>query len=715
MWQRFTRLSVLASFSLMAFWYVPITDADDSAAMLSAPPAAKVRGNLIAKGGMRVPEDLKVTLHPWDEAHRCVDVPSLTAKVDAAGKFRFDDISPKTDWWIKVQSQKTGLMIRSLSLQGDKTHEISLPLRPAVQSTIRILDEQGQPITGASLASVEVGDGDSGVTTFRRESLRGLGLPEVKSERDGRLVLPSLSAGSTLQEVVIDHPDYAVGQLKPGCALKTGEVATCVLKRGIPLHLTFRLTEEAKRLEHVMVRLYHIPFDSPATLNFKFYPVHEEHLAIQHHPGTYDYFRLMADDHFLTPQVSEGQETPLKIDRNEKDHWEFRALPKVPVKGRVVDTEGKPVVGAYLLGEIENRLANGQPAPAAWSKWCYTEWTTTDDQGNYSIHLAPGAARVRYYGAGLAKPDLNVITIEGTANQQLPEIVVQKLPKIAGTVLHSDGRPAAGVVVRFANPAIYLLPSFTNEAGQFEFTLPGLPRDLETEDALWEHKLIAYELTKPVGGSVSLRLDQPASTSNIVIQMRDQPISWPLSALTQNEKSSEEAVAPQAKGQIGLAENEEGVAVPELDGSLWLNTDKKSLIDFRGQTVFLDFYTTWCGPCRYDFPTVKAVYDRFQQDGVTVIGVHDHSSSHDTIRAHARENDMQMPIVVDYPDGRILKAYEHLGLVAGYPSYLLVDPQGRLITADRTTSGPSLRRYKLEIIRQLILERRARAANVQNP
>jgi hypothetical protein len=44
-------------------------------------------------------------------------------------------------------------------------------------------------------------------------------------------------------------------------------------------------------------------------------------------------------------------------------------------------------------------------------------------------------------------------------------------------------------------------------------------------------------------------------------------------------------------------------------------------------------------------------------------------------------------------------------LIRGYPSYLLLDPEGRIIASDDTIPGPSLRVHKLERIRQLLLER----------
>ena len=56
-----------------------------------------------------------------------------------------------------------------------------------------------------------------------------------------------------------------------------------------------------------------------------------------------------------------------------------------------------------------------------------------------------------------------------------------------------------------------------------------------------------------------------------------------------------------------------------------------SLSDFRGKTVLVDFWATWCGPCRSSMPTVENLYQRFQQQGLEVIGVNIEGPSKDVL------------------------------------------------------------------------------------
>jgi hypothetical protein len=65
---------------------------------------------------------------------------------------------------------------------------------------------------------------------------------------------------------------------------------------------------------------------------------------------------------------------------------------------------------------------------------------------------------------------------------------------------------------------------------------------------------------------------------------------------------------------------------------------------------------------------------------------------------------LPIPIVVDHPDGRVIGRFEPHGIPRGYPDYVLISPEGKVLLDDRTIPYPTLRHYKLEIIRKLLLE-----------
>ena len=104
---------------------------------------------------------------------------------------------------------------------------------------------------------------------------------------------------------------------------------------------------------------------------------------------------------------------------------------------------------------------------------------------------------------------------------------------------------------------------------------------------------------------------------------------------------------------------EEGALAPDflLEG---LDGSELRLSDLRGQPVVLNFWATWCAPCRKEIPQFVDAYDRFRDDGLLVVGINMQEGK-SIARPYVDDYGMDFPIVIDV-DGEVGDKYRLLGL-----------------------------------------------------
>ncbi|MDR2283528.1 MAG: AhpC/TSA family protein [Sphingobacterium sp.] len=110
-----------------------------------------------------------------------------------------------------------------------------------------------------------------------------------------------------------------------------------------------------------------------------------------------------------------------------------------------------------------------------------------------------------------------------------------------------------------------------------------------------------------------------------------------------------------------------------------INGTPKQLSDYRGQYVLLDFWASWCTPCRMENPNVVKAYNRFKEEGFTVIAV----SLDDKVEAWKRAIEMDGLPWHHWGDLKgwqspVVKQYN----VKGVPFSLLIDPKGIILAKD---------------------------------
>jgi len=105
-----------------------------------------------------------------------------------------------------------------------------------------------------------------------------------------------------------------------------------------------------------------------------------------------------------------------------------------------------------------------------------------------------------------------------------------------------------------------------------------------------------------------------------------------------------------------------------------LNGDSISLADLRGEPVLLNFWATWCTPCKAETPFIESLYREYGKRGVQVVGVSlDSPESGDEVRSWIRKMGVTYRIL---RDGRQV-ALDRFSLV-GIPATYLLDADGTI-------------------------------------
>jgi len=104
-----------------------------------------------------------------------------------------------------------------------------------------------------------------------------------------------------------------------------------------------------------------------------------------------------------------------------------------------------------------------------------------------------------------------------------------------------------------------------------------------------------------------------------------------------------------------------------------------SLADFKGQYVLIDFWASWCRPCRMENPNVVAAYNRFKDKGFTILGV-SMDSNRDPWIAAIKQDNLTWTQVSDLKGwgNEVGKLYN----VTGIPQNFLIDREGKIIAKD---------------------------------
>jgi peroxiredoxin len=127
--------------------------------------------------------------------------------------------------------------------------------------------------------------------------------------------------------------------------------------------------------------------------------------------------------------------------------------------------------------------------------------------------------------------------------------------------------------------------------------------------------------------------------------------------------------------QVGAALGIGGMDVPAPDFALaTLDGDTVRLADLKGRVVMVNFWATWCAPCRLEMPGFEDVWRDYRDRGVVILGVSVDRGVRSEVERWVRDRDITYPIA--FATGSMVEAYGGANLL---PTSVLINREGRIV------------------------------------
>ncbi len=128
-----------------------------------------------------------------------------------------------------------------------------------------------------------------------------------------------------------------------------------------------------------------------------------------------------------------------------------------------------------------------------------------------------------------------------------------------------------------------------------------------------------------------------------------------------------------------------------------LEGNEVTLQDYRGKVVFLNFWATWCGPCRMEMPSMEKLWQEFKEEEFVILAI-DIRERPEKVMSFVIEESLSFPVLLD-ETGQLAGAYG----IRGIPTTFFLNPEGEIVGKAVGARDWAVEN-SFELVRELLLE-----------